>query len=58
MINKKDYLNAMIRSHIDSTDIKTLLNGALTDDIYSREMFMKSIDYSYYYEETTDIEDV
>ena len=56
-INKKDYLNAMMRSHADSTDIKVLLKGALTDEVDSREMFMKGIDYSYYYEETTDTDD-
>ena len=50
-INKNDYLNAMIESHIDSSKIKELLQGALTDKINDREMFMKSIDYSYYYEE-------
>lgn len=50
-INKNDYLNAMIESHIDSGKIKKLLQGALTDKINDREMFMKGIDYSYYYEE-------
>lgn len=50
-ISKKDYLNAMIRSAIDSTQLKSLLENALTDEIDSREMFMKGIDYSYYYEE-------
>ena len=50
-INKNDYLNAMIESHIDSSKIKELLQGALTDRINDREMFMKGIDYSYYYEE-------
>jgi len=33
------------------------LKGALTDEVDSREMFMKGIDYSYYYEETTDTDD-
>ena len=50
-INKNDYLNAMIESHIDSRRIKELLQSALTDKINDREMFMKGIDYSYYYEE-------
>ena len=50
-INKKDYLKAMVESHIDSDKIKNLLQGALTDKINAREMFMKGIDYSYYYEE-------
>ena len=50
-INKTDYLNAMISSHADSGQIKKLLKKALTNKIDSREMFMKGIDYSYYYEE-------
>ena len=50
-INKNDYLNAMIESHLDSTKIRTLLKQALTDRIDDREIFMKGIDYSYYYEE-------
>ncbi len=50
-IDKTEYLDAMIESHINSAHIKQLLNGALTDEIDSREMFMKGIDYSYYYEE-------
>jgi cell filamentation protein len=50
-IGKNDYLNAMIRSCVDSAAIKNLLKIALTDEIDSREMFMKGIDYSYYYEE-------
>lgn len=50
-INKKDYLHAMIESHMDSTKIRTLLKQALTDKIDNRELFMKGIDYSYYYEQ-------
>lgn len=50
-IDKKEYLTAMRESVIDSTHIKKLLQGALTDKINDREMFMKGIDYSYYYEE-------
>jgi cell filamentation protein len=50
-INKNDYLNAMMISYADSTEIKRLLKGALTDKIHDRDMFMKGIDYSYYYEE-------
>ena len=50
-INKNDYLQAMEKSAADSTAIKTLLLGALTDKIDDREIFMKGIDYSYYYEE-------
>ena len=50
-INKNDYLMAMEQSGADSTAIKQLLEGALTNKIDDREMFMKGIDYSYYYEE-------
>ena len=50
-IGKKDYLNAMVQSSVNSSIIKNLLKNALTDEIHSREMFMKGIDYSYYYEE-------
>lgn len=50
-IGKTEYMNAMIKSATNSTDIKHLLENALTDEINSREMFMKGIDYSYYYEE-------
>ena len=51
-IDKKDYLEAMRRSMTDATAIKALLQSALTDKIDDREMFMKGIDYSYYYEQT------
>lgn len=50
-ISKNDYMNAMVKSAVNSTDLKRLLKNALTDEIYSREIFMKGIDYSYYYEE-------
>jgi cell filamentation protein len=50
-INKNDYLSAMVKSAMNSTELKGLLKNALTDEINSREMFMKGIDYSYYYEE-------
>lgn len=50
-INKNDYLTAMERSVVDATRIKELIKSALTDKIDDREMFMKGIDYSYYYEE-------
>ena len=50
-IDKNEYLTAMRESVVDSSHIKTLLKGALTDKINDREMFMKGIDYSYYYEE-------
>jgi cell filamentation protein len=51
-INKNDYLSAMVKSSADSTVLKNLLKNALTGEINSREMFMKGIDYSYYYEES------
>ncbi len=50
-IGKKEYLNAMVKSSVDSTELKGLLENALTDEINSREMFLKGVDYSYYYEE-------
>jgi cell filamentation protein len=50
-IGKTEYMNAMIKSATNSVDIKHLIKNALTDEIDSREMFMKGIDYSYYYEE-------
>ena len=50
-IDKKDYLAAMKASTTDAQRIKDLLQNALTDDINSREIFMKGIDYSYYYEQ-------
>lgn len=52
LIDKKDYLDAMKFSVVDGSKIKKLLLGALTDKINDREIFMKGIDYSYYYEET------
>lgn len=51
-INKKEYLDAMRSSVVGSSQIKKLLYDALTDKINDREVFMKGIDYSYYYEET------
>ena len=50
-ISKKDYLDAMVRSATDSRKLKSLLQNALTDQINDRDVFMKGIDYSYYYEE-------
>lgn len=50
-INKNDYLSAMIESQMDSTKIRELLKQAMTDKIDDREIFMKGIDYSYYYEQ-------
>ena len=50
-INKNDYLSAMTLSVADATRIKQLLTEALTDKVADREMFMKGIDHSYYYEQ-------
>ena len=50
-IDKKAYLKAMHASTTDAKHIKALLKGALTDQIDDREIFMKGIDYSYYYEQ-------
>ena len=50
-IDKREYLDAMIASHTDSSRIRELLKLALTDRIEDREIFMKGIDYSYYYEQ-------
>ena len=50
LIDKEDYLLAMERSPIRSTEISVLLKNALTDKINDREIFMKGIDTSYYYE--------
>ena len=50
-IDKKDYLDAMHRSTTDATRIKALLRQAMTDQIDDREIYMKGIDYSYYYEQ-------
>ncbi|MBP5665694.1 MAG: Fic family protein [Clostridia bacterium] len=49
-INKKDYLAAMQRSVVNTDAITDLLRNALTGDIDNREIIMKGIDYSYYYE--------
>lgn len=49
-IDKTEYLTAMKESVGDTTKIFALLKNALTDDIYNREIIMKGIDYSYYYE--------
>ena len=49
-VDKEDYLLAMERSPIKDVEIKVLLKGVLTDEINSREVYMKGIDHSYYYE--------
>lgn len=50
-IGKAEYMNEMVKSPVNSSALKKLLKNALTTEIDSREMFMKGIDYSYYYEE-------
>ena len=49
-VDKEDYLLAMERSPIRDIEIKYILKNALTDEINSREVYMKGIDHSYYYE--------
>lgn len=49
-VDKEDYLLAMERSPIKDVEIKHLLKQALTNDIHNRVLYMKGIDYSYYYE--------
>lgn len=49
-VDKEDYLLAMERSPIRDTEIKVVLKAALTDKINDRELYMKGIDHSYYYE--------
>lgn len=50
-ISKAEYLNAMVKSPADSSNLKNLIKNALTDEINSRETYMRGIDYSYYYED-------
>lgn len=54
-VDKEDYLLAMERSPIKDVEIKVLLKGALTDEIDSRDIYMKGIDHSYYYEGYTNL---
>lgn len=49
-VDKEDYLSAMERSPVKDIEIKYILKNALTDQINEREVFMKGIDVSYYYE--------
>ena len=51
LIDKNEYLSAMRESVAESSHIKNLIKAALTTKINDREMFMKGIDYSYYYEQ-------
>ena len=50
LVDKEDYLLAMERSPIKDIEIKHILKAALTDQINDREIYMKGIDHSYYYE--------
>lgn len=50
-IGKQDYMQAMMLSPTNSNRLKSLVTKALTDQIHDREMYLKGIDYSYYYEE-------
>jgi len=50
-IDKEKYLNAMQRSPVNDLEIRELLRGALTDKVDDREVYMKGIEQSYYYEE-------
>ncbi len=50
-INKSDYLNAMERSPVKDLELRELLRAAMTDKIDDREVFMKGVEQSYYYEE-------
>ena len=50
-IDKREYLSAMQESPVNATHVFNLISGALTGDINNREIFMKGIDYSYYYEQ-------
>ena len=49
-VDKEEYLQAMERSPIRDIEIKYILKNALTDKINDREVYMKGIDHSYYYE--------
>lgn len=49
-VDKEQYLSAMERSPVNDLEIKTVLAKALTSDINNRELFMKGLDYSYYFE--------
>lgn len=50
-LGKADYMNAMVKSPVNSSILKKLLKNGLTTEIDSRELYLKGIDYSYYYEE-------
>ena len=50
-VDKNDYFEAIVRSHVNALELRELLRPALTDKINDREVFMKGIKQSYYYEE-------
>ncbi len=50
-VDKNDYFEAIVRSHVKTLELRELLRTALTDKVNDREVFMKGIDQSYYYEE-------
>lgn len=50
-IDKNEYLSAIIRSHVNSLELRVLLSTGLTENVNDREVFMKGIEQSYYYEE-------
>ena len=50
-LKKADYMNVLVKSPVNSSTLKKLLKNGLTTEIDSREMYLKGIDYSYYYEE-------
>lgn len=50
-IDKNEYLSAIVRSHVNSLELRVLLSTGLTENVNDREVFMKGIEQSYYYEE-------
>ncbi|WKZ25408.1 MAG: Fic family protein [bacterium] len=50
-VGKNEYLSAMIRSHVNNLELQEILRTALTEKVNDREVFMKGIEQSYYYEE-------
>lgn len=50
-VDKNEYLSAMIRSHVNNLELQELLRTTLTEKVNDREVFMKGIEQSYYYEE-------
>ena len=53
-VHKNDYFEAMIRSHVKTTELRELLRTAMTDKVDNREVYLKGIEQSYYYEEPDD----